>query len=536
MELIGDNLQPQIQKVVTPPEATLVDKESIETYGVESRLLMGWAGYSAFTYIRNQGDLDAAESVHVFTGTGNNSGDGFVISWHIITSTEKEMHFWMMDEPKTPNALYYYGLCRNASADSQRIRNKIVFHSLQDFVRVADSLDLSRSLFVDAIFGIGFNKPLREEFHPFVEKYNRTQCLRKYAVDIPSGVYADGSIVSHPVMKADVSITFGAYKPGHLLEPGIHQCGDVRVFPIGFYKIDIPPKKVFIPVPVEPLRTPEGNKYRSGVVHILGGSSGMEGAAILSGVSFLKTGGGLAKIYSTSPDMKKILARYPQLMIQHGEETDLLRDYLDALRATKTPAIAVMGPGLSVENMDFWKDHFLPELFSIPGLMAVLDASLLSRLSAFEELIRGRKNGSLLLTPHKKEAERLLSGEVRNVRDASLEIARRYNTSVYFKGYGGLVVLKNEFGNPEEIPLEIYLNSRHFELSTGGSGDIFTGMAASSINRGIQERDKFFWNEPIINQAFTMYFTFADETLRKNPDLANNSRDWFFPDMGALSL
>ncbi|KIF02208.1 carbohydrate kinase, partial [Streptomyces sp. RSD-27] len=53
------------------------------------------------------------------------------------------------------------------------------------------------------------------------------------AVDLPSGVDADTGEVAGPAVTADVTVTFGAYKPGLLIDPGASRVGAVRLVGIG---------------------------------------------------------------------------------------------------------------------------------------------------------------------------------------------------------------------------------------------------------------------------------------------------------------
>jgi hydroxyethylthiazole kinase-like uncharacterized protein yjeF len=54
------------------------------------------------------------------------------------------------------------------------------------------------------------------------------------AVDIPSGIDPDSGSVPDPiVLPADVTVTFGAYKAGLLVEPAASLAGDIRLVDIG---------------------------------------------------------------------------------------------------------------------------------------------------------------------------------------------------------------------------------------------------------------------------------------------------------------
>src|SRR5262249_57108559 len=53
------------------------------------------------------------------------------------------------------------------------------------------------------------------------------------AVDLPSGIDADTGAVDGPAVRADVTVTFGTWKPGLLIDPGASHAGVVELVDIG---------------------------------------------------------------------------------------------------------------------------------------------------------------------------------------------------------------------------------------------------------------------------------------------------------------
>ena len=54
------------------------------------------------------------------------------------------------------------------------------------------------------------------------------------AVDLPSGVHPDdGSVPDPTVLRADVTVTFGAVKAGLLLEPAAEYAGRIELVDLG---------------------------------------------------------------------------------------------------------------------------------------------------------------------------------------------------------------------------------------------------------------------------------------------------------------
>src|SRR5260221_7512979 len=87
-------------------------------------------------------------------------------------------------------------------------------------------------LVLDGVTGIGGRGGLR----PLAaEVFSRVagSGARVVAVDVPSGVDADTGEVSGEAVQADVTGTFGGYKPGLLVSPGAGHAAECRLFDIG---------------------------------------------------------------------------------------------------------------------------------------------------------------------------------------------------------------------------------------------------------------------------------------------------------------
>ncbi len=93
-----------------------------------------------------------------------------------------------------------------------------------------DPLRFEADVTVDGILGIGAAGPLRPHVQHLIEELDPGFVV---AVDLPSGVDATtGAVVGH-ILRADRTITFGAYKAGLLLEPGATYAGEVTLIEIG---------------------------------------------------------------------------------------------------------------------------------------------------------------------------------------------------------------------------------------------------------------------------------------------------------------
>ncbi|MYZ41076.1 NAD(P)H-hydrate epimerase, partial [Streptomyces sp. SID4917] len=120
------------------------------------------------------------------------------------------------------------------------------------------------------------------------------------AVDLPSGVEADSGEVAGEAVRADVTVTFGTYKPGLLIDPAREHTGAVRLVDIGLrpYLPAVPEFEALQHKDVArllPVPTGESDKYRRGVVGIVAGSARYPGAAVLAVAGALHGGAGAVR-------------------------------------------------------------------------------------------------------------------------------------------------------------------------------------------------------------------------------------------------
>ncbi|MGT2529963.1 NAD(P)H-hydrate dehydratase [Streptomyces nojiriensis] len=323
--------------------------------------------------------------------------------------------------------------------------------------RVEESVPARADLVLDGLVGIGGRGGLRPAAAALVERIPAGAVV--VAVDLPSGVDADSGEVAGAAVTADVTVTFGAYKPGLLIDPGASRTGAVRLVDIG---LELPSPDVealqhadvaeLLPVP-----TASSDKYRRGVVGIVAGSAQYPGAAVLAVAGALRGGAGAVRYVGPAADA--VLARFPETLIGWGR-----------VQAW------VVGPGLG-EGRAGEVARVLAE--DVPVLV---DADGLRGLDA--GALRARTSPTLL-TPHAGEAAALLgvpresveAGRLGSVRD----LAGRYGAAVLLKGSttlvasGGSPVRVNPTGTPW--------------LATAGSGDVLSGLAGSLLAGGLSAAD-----------------------------------------------
>ena len=216
-------------------------------------------------------------------------------------------------------------------------------------------------------------------------------------------------------------------------------------------------------------RPKDSNKGMFGTVTVIGGSTGMVGAALLAGRAALKLGAGCVHVGMLADNAPVVDVVHPELMLHSAG---------DALKSTK-PNVLVVGCGLG-QGPDAQKVLYDALLLDVP---LVLDADALNIIALRPDLrgmLHTRKAASVC-TPHPGEAARLLDCKVEDIRKdrpaAARALAKRLNSSVVLKGAGSLCATRdgklhlNQTGNPG--------------MSSAGMGDVLSGMIAAFIAQGL---------------------------------------------------
>ncbi|MFI5666772.1 NAD(P)H-hydrate dehydratase [Streptomyces sp. NPDC051704] len=324
--------------------------------------------------------------------------------------------------------------------------------------RLARAVPGRADLVLDGLVGIGGRGGLRPAAEALVERIPDGAVV--VAVDLPSGVDADTGEVAGAAVRADVTVTFGAYKPGLLVDPGASRTGALRLVDIGLSLPD-PDAEALQHADVAallPAPTASSDKYRRGVVGIVAGSVQYPGAAVLAVAGALHGGAGAVRY--VGPAAEAVLARYPETLIGRGR-----------VQAW------VVGPGLgegrAAEVAEALADP-VPVLVDADGLRGLDPAVLRSRPAA------------TLLTPHAGEAAALLgtdraaveSGRLSSVRS----LAARYGATALLKGSTTLVA------RPGGGPVRVNPTGTPW-LATAGSGDVLSGLAGSLLASGLAAQD-----------------------------------------------
>lgn len=308
-------------------------------------------------------------------------------------------------------------------------------------------------LVVDGIVGIGGRGGLRE---PAAALVAGAEGRLTVAVDVPSGVDADTGAVAGAAVRADVTVTFGALKPGLLAGAGHTLAGELRLVDIG---LQLPAPSTFVleasdVAALLPVPGPLDDKYTRGVVGVVAGSAAYPGAGALATGAAVAGGAGMVRYAGAVPEL--VRARYPEVVLGAGR-----------VQAW------VVGPGLGTGDA---ARSQLAEVLSA-DVPVLVDADAITVLAAAPEQLRERR-APTVLTPHDREFARIADGPSADRIGSARTAAAALGATVLLKGDATVVAAPDgrAWLNPTGTPW----------LATAGSGDVLSGLVGALLAAGLE--------------------------------------------------
>ncbi len=456
-------------ELLTAAEMRAIERAAIETGTVSGLTLMERAGEGVVAAIRDTWPALAGPSrAVVFCGPGNNGGDGFVIA-RLLKQRGFEVDAYLLGYPE------------KLPADARR--NCERWREMGDILPWPSRLEGRADLYIDALFGAGLSRALDAEVLGPLRQMSGGKLV---AVDAPSGLCMDSGRPLGEAVKADLTVTFHAPRPGHYLAEGPAHCGKVICKPIGL-KGSGPGRTVRLEGPVAPvLKSSEGHKYSHGHALVLTGGAGKTGAARMAARGALRIGAGLVTLGVPGSAQLEVAAQSTAVMLTRIEDADGLERVLedDRIRAL------CLGPGLGAERAL----ALVPAaLRAEPQRGVVLDADALTAFADDPSALFSAIQEGCILTPHGGEFARLFPDIARKLReeatdgpafskiDAVREAAERAGCVVLLKGHDTVVAAPDG---------RCLVNAACYEraapwLATAGAGDVLAGFATGLLARGI---------------------------------------------------
>jgi ADP-dependent NAD(P)H-hydrate dehydratase / NAD(P)H-hydrate epimerase len=466
-------------KILTAEEMRKVDRLTSEREGIPSATLMENAGTNLARFIEARLPTFRRRRIAVLCGKGNNGGDGFVVASHL------------RDSGARPD-VYLFGAPEQMQGDAaENCRHwQAVGAPLHVVLSVADwekkkACATSAEIIVDALLGTGVAGPVRDLPAQVIRDVNardRKDRSVVVAVDIPSGLPADGGAGEGPVVNADYTITFTAPKLGMFFSKADDHLGQLLVSDIGSSRglveqigkgnLAWSEAKEFEDFARR--RQPDSNKGIYGHALIAAGSYGKSGAAIMSSWAALRAGAGLVTVAVPEPALPIVAAHNPEIMTEplpatkEGSislrvfEHDRFQKIMEGKRALG------IGPGLTTNDETQQVVRQITKARSVP---VILDADGLNAFAGRAGELKSAA-GFLALTPHPGEMSRLLDRTIPEVQADRLALAQKAAAD-----WNAHVVLKGQFTIVAAPDGRAFINSTgNPGMSTAGTGDVLTGI------------------------------------------------------------
>ncbi|WP_232549398.1 bifunctional ADP-dependent NAD(P)H-hydrate dehydratase/NAD(P)H-hydrate epimerase [Propioniciclava soli] len=397
-----------------------------------------------------RGGADSADGptvVLVVAGPGNNAGDAlFALAGlpGLLPDTELDLVVW-----PCAGATHDVGLAAAQDAGARTVD-----------ADAALGLVPGAALVIDGVSGLG-GRPGLEPAVLAVADACRAHGTPVLAVDLPSGLVAD-SHEAHACFTADLTVTFIAHKPAHVLAPASGHCGEVRLVDIGvaapasdLHLVEESDCAAWYPTP-----DASSDKYSRGVVGIDTGTDDYPGAAVLGVAGALWSGAGMVRYAGPSRPADFVLAAHPSVVVP-----------VDPADPGRVQAwVCGSGwPGPDAERLARRVADDVP---------VVVDAGALGALPTAAP--DGLPVHSVL-TPHAGELARLLEVERAEVEADPLTHARRAARQT-----GATVLLKgaNQFAVEPDGTALLALPGTPW-TATAGSGDVLAGIVGTCVAAGL---------------------------------------------------
>jgi NAD(P)H-hydrate epimerase len=411
------------------------------------------AGAAAASEIAGRYPENLKRGVLVLAGPGNNGGDGWVIA-RALADAGVAVSVLAPDGARSPDCVAEREIAGSLVSEASEYTGEGVV--------------------IDALLGTGSTGKVRGPIAGARDLMilGRDRGAALVAIDLPSGLDATTG-AANDAIGADLTITFGTVKRGHLVSRGL--CGAIVAMDIGLLAPDDEGLELvdaeWVRAHVPPIAAESHKGSRKKLV-IQGGAPGMAGAVVLGLRAALASGIGMVKARVHPSVADAIHAAVPAALVDHdevrGDSTDRRDEHPDTWAD-----VLVIGPGLgrdaraAVERAA--ARHRGPMLLDADALNAFA-----GDLPALRAVIGDHP---ALITPHPVECARLLGISPREVLDRRFDVgtalAREIGATVLLKGVP--TVISDPHGS------RFVVAAGTPALATGGSGDLLCGIAGTLL-------------------------------------------------------
>ena len=490
----------QSERLYTAEQTRRLDSRTVRDFGIDGFTLMELAASGAAEKISR---LHSEGSTGLYLcGKGNNAGDAIAVARYLSNQSQHKIYLLLLlgDDSLSEDTKKNLDLlmkCKESGADI------IPVNSIDEApIPVVDYI-------VDGLLGTGIKGELKSPLCELIDGVNALE-IPVYSMDLPSGLNADSGEVHGTAIRATATYTFGTNKIGFYLNDAAHYTGRVEWIPLPFPKhlYEVESARLIDSrrsEPVPDIQRSASHKYDGGVVHIVAGSEGLTGAAILAAKSAWKQGAGAVFLYSPHSLLPVYELNLPTVIkVSIGDDSDTYfkQKHADTIikNLEKRPGTLLIGPGIGRESDTGKLVHHI--LDSHEGF-SVIDADALSFFDDLKNIARVKRS-RWVLTPHIGEAKSFLGGDFTDDSDRldwACNFVDTHHTTVLLKGDPLYVA------HSQSPP---YISGYKTDMfNRAGFGDVLAGSIATklSITNNLQEA--------VINSLLQGYNTFKNYSSTK---------------------
>lgn len=420
--------------------------------------LMQQAAWTIVQQLFPQFEQKQIKKIAVWCGQGNNAGDGYFIAGY-LKQAGFQVTALTTERGPSPDLHRAYLFAQSQNVSFVEIETRFSGSKEPQQLEYFEC-------HVDALFGIGLNRELSQDWQRIIHLFN-VQTGLKIAVDIPSGLQANTGQALPCAIQADQTFTLLGYKAGLFTGQGKQFVSQLHLVSLIPQDDELHPIAQLSPKSLTlPQRQAFGHKGSYGHVLVVGGHADMGGAVIMAAEAAFHAGAGKVSVVCHAKHHSSILARAPNMMLRdinalNSEAIQQLLSHVDAV---------CFGMGL---GRDDWAEQIFQQWFELLNqsthLEVVLDADGLWFLAKEKQKL----NDHIYATPHSGEAATLLDCTVKEIEQDRIAAIHQLRET-----FAGQWVLKGSGSLILEDKLYICTQG-NAGMGTGGMGDVLAGMVAS---------------------------------------------------------
>lgn len=483
-----------------------VDSYSINTLGIPSVVLMERAALSVTEAIESRVKGNIHTDIICVCGRGNNGADGLAVARQLYLKGYNVDVYIINSHASTKEFDIQLNIIKNLG------------------IECINSPDFSKyGVIVDALFGNGLSRELAGEARIVVDTINKcsTSVRSQYtqnsdnngnrlvvAVDIPSGISASTGVVMGSAVNADITVTFGFEKIGHILYPAASYCGKIIRKDIGFAQYPDMTRDIFTYdysdiSDMLPLRKPDGNKGTFGKALVIAGSRLYGGAAVLSSRAAARIGAGLVRTLTHISNRTAVITGNMECIVDTYDTDEECGDFVKNTETLVDKCICwadvvCIGPGLSMQESAV---KLVRSVSAKKNIKKLYDADALNIIAQYKIELDGSNDDvdyeaggnsgnasykddmsdkNVVVTPHIGEMSRLTGLDIAVIKNNPIDTARTYS-----REHNCVCVLKDVRTIVSDGE-RVYINmSGNDGMATGGSGDVLSGIITGLMAQGL---------------------------------------------------